>query len=163
MKGKMWHVIKTMYNYSRSAFLLEGEKSSTLRVEQGVAQGCSLSPILFSVFISDLLDIIDRTQVGIQLKSGNKVGGLLFADDFVGITESSENLQQLIDIIHEFCSKWRLRANVNKSAVLVFGTDKVKGKWNWGDYVLQIVSNCTYLGVDFSDKGAWDTHIKKLI
>ena len=66
--------------------------------------------------------------ISIQLKSGNKVGGLLFADDFVGITESSENLQQLIDIIYEFCSKWRLRANVNKSAVLVFGIYKVKGK-----------------------------------
>ena len=47
MKGKMWRVIKTMYNSSRSAVLLEGEKSSTFRVEQGVAQGCSLSPILF--------------------------------------------------------------------------------------------------------------------
>ena len=49
MKGKMWHVIKTMYNSSRSAVVLEGEKSSTFKVKQGVAQGCSLSPILFSV------------------------------------------------------------------------------------------------------------------
>ena len=106
MKGKMWRVIKTMYNSSRSAVLLEGEKSSTFSVEQGVAQGCSLSPTLFSVFISDLLEEIDIPQIGIQLKSGNKVSGLLFADDFVGITESSENLQQLIDIIYEFCSKW---------------------------------------------------------
>ena len=84
-------------------------------------------------------------------------------DDFVGITESSENLQQLIDIIYGFCSRWRLHANVNKSAVLVFGKDKVKGKWNWGDHVLPIVSSYTYLGVDFSYNGAWDTHIKKLI
>ena len=76
MKGKMWRVIKTMYTSSRSAVLLEGEKSSTFRVKQGVAQGCSLSPILFSVFISDLLDEIDRTQIGIQLKSGNKVCGV---------------------------------------------------------------------------------------
>ena len=118
---------------------------------------------MFSVFISDLLEEIDRAQIGIQLKSGNKVGGLLFADDFVGITESSENLQQLIDIIYEFCSKWRLHAYVNKSAVLVFGKDKVKGKWNWGDYMPPIVSNYTYLGVDLSYNGAWDTHIKKLI
>ena len=67
-----------------------------------------------------------RAQIGIQLKSGNKVGGLLFADDFVGITESSGNLQQLIDIIYGFCSKWRLHVNVNKSAVLVFGKTKLK-------------------------------------
>ena len=52
---------------------------------------------MFLVFISDLLEEIHRAQIGIQLKSGNKVGGLLFADDFAGITKSSENLQQLID------------------------------------------------------------------
>ena len=46
----------------------------------------------------------------------------------------------------------------------MFGKDKVKGKWNWGDHVLPIVSKCTYLGVDFSYNGAWDTHIiNKLI
>ena len=60
VKGKMWCVIKIMSNSLRSAVLLEGEKSSTFSVEQGVAQGYSLSP---------------------------------------------ENLQQLIDIIYEFCSK----------------------------------------------------------
>ena len=55
VKGRMWHVIKKMYMSSRSAVLLEGEKSDLFNVEQGVAQGCSLSPILFSVFINDLL------------------------------------------------------------------------------------------------------------
>ena len=80
---------------------------------------------MFSVFISDLLDEIDRSQIGIQLKSGNE-GGLLFADDFVDITESIENSQQLIDIIYEFCSKWRLRANVNKSAVLFLEKKKLR-------------------------------------
>ena len=37
MKGKMWRANKTMYNSSRSSVLLEGEKSSTFSVEQGVA------------------------------------------------------------------------------------------------------------------------------
>ena len=44
-----------MYEVSRSAVLLDGEKSNMFSVEQGVAQGCSLSLILFSVFINDLL------------------------------------------------------------------------------------------------------------
>ena len=51
-EGRMWRVFKNMYEASRSAILLEGEKSAAFRVEQGVAQGCSLSLILFSVFIS---------------------------------------------------------------------------------------------------------------
>ena len=51
VKGKMWHVFKKMYESSESIVLLEGEKSDTFTIEQGVAQGCSLSPILFSVFI----------------------------------------------------------------------------------------------------------------
>ena len=49
MKGKMYRVIKTMYTSSRSAVLLEGEKSSTFSVEQGVvAQGC-ISNLVFSL------------------------------------------------------------------------------------------------------------------
>ena len=49
IKGRMWHVIKKMYESSKSGVLLEGGKSYTFTIEQGVAQGCSLSPILFSV------------------------------------------------------------------------------------------------------------------
>ena len=46
------------------------------------------------------------------------------------LTEYAESLQQLIDMVYDFCRKLHLCANVNKSAVLVFGRDKVKGKWN---------------------------------
>ena len=49
VKGKMWRVVKGMYEVSRSAVLLDGEKSNMFSVAQGVAQGCSLSPILFSM------------------------------------------------------------------------------------------------------------------
>ena len=96
VKGRMWRVIKKMYESSKSAVLLEGEKSDTFTIEQGVAQGCSLSPILFSVFVNDLLKEVEQTGLGIQLSSGKTVGGMLFADDFVGISDSKESLQKLL-------------------------------------------------------------------
>ena len=105
VKGRMWCVIKKMYEPSKSAVLLEGEKSDTFKIEQGVAQGCSLSPILFSVFINDLLKEVEQTGLGIQLSSGKTVGGMLFADDFVGISDSKESLQKLIDVVYSYCSK----------------------------------------------------------
>ena len=30
-------------------------------------------------------------------------GGMLFADDFVGISDSKENLQNLIDVVYSYC------------------------------------------------------------
>ena len=143
--------------------LLEGEKSDTFTIEQGVALGCSLSPILFSVFINDFLKEEEQTGLGIQLNSGKIVGGILFADDFVGSSDSKESLQKLLDVVYSYCSKWRLRANVSKSAVMVFSKDAVNGCWKWGEYSLPIVSSYSYLGIDFSRNGAWDMHIRKLL
>ena len=75
VQGKMWRVIKGMYESSRSAVLLEGEKSEVFNVEQGVAQGCSLSPILFSVVINGLLVAVEQAGLGIELSDGGKLGG----------------------------------------------------------------------------------------
>ena len=96
VKGRMWHVIKKMYESSKSAVLLVGDKSDTFTIEQGMAQGCSLSPILFSVFINDLLKEVDQTELGIQLHSGKTVGGMLFADNFVGRSF----------VVYSYCGLW---------------------------------------------------------
>ena len=108
VKRRMWRVIKKMYMSSRSAVLLEGEKSDLFNVEQGVAQGCSLSPILFSVFINDLLKEVEQVELGIQLSSGKIFGGMLFADDFVGVSDSKESMQKLIDFVYSYCSKMEI-------------------------------------------------------
>ena len=163
VKGKMWRVIKKMYEASRSAVFLEGEKSAEFRLEQGVAQGCSLSPILFSVFINDLLKVVEQAKLGVQLSSGKKIGRMLFADDFVGVSNSKESLQKLIDVVHGYCNKWRLKANVSKSAVMVFSRNSAEGEWKWGKHKLPKASSYTYLGIDFACNGAWDAHLKRVL
>ena len=110
-----------------------------------------------------MLKEVKQTGLGIQLSSGKTVGGMLFADDFVGISDSKESLQKLLDVVYSYCSKWRLRANVSKSAVMVFSKDAVNGCWKWGEYSLPIVSSYSYLGIDFSRNGVRDMHVRKLL
>ena len=62
--------------------------------------------------------------------------------------------------MHAYCCKWRLKANVSKSAVMVFARDAVEGSWKWGEDVLP---NVSYLGIDFQCNGAWDVHIKSAV
>ena len=107
-----------------------------------------------------MLKEVEQTELGIQLSSGKTVGGMLFADDF---SDSKESLQKLLDVVYSYCSKWRLRANVSKSAVMVFSKVAINGCWQWGEYSLPIVSSYSYLGIDFSTNGDWDMHIRKLL
>ena len=58
-----------------------------------------MSPILFSIFINQLLDEVEKAGIGITVKKDVKIGGLMFADDFVGLTTNAEDLQTLINIV----------------------------------------------------------------
>ena len=130
LRMRQWATSNEMYRVSRSAVLLDGECSEAFDVQQGVAQGCSLSPILFSVFINGLLKEVEQAGLGVELSDGNTIGGMLFADDFVGVSNSEEELQRLINVAHAYCCKWRLKTNVSKSAVVVFARELVEGSWN---------------------------------
>ena len=44
--------------------------------------------------------------------------GMLFADDIVGVSESREGLQRLVGVVCRCCNRWRLEANVGRSAVM---------------------------------------------
>ena len=88
---------------------------------------------------------------------------MLFADDFVGLSDTKEQLQKLIDVVYSYCSKWRLKANVTKSAVMVFTKEAVEGTWKWGEHDLPTVANYMFLGIDFASNGAWDGHIKMVL
>ena len=37
---------------------------------------------------------------------------MLLADDFVGVSESRESQQKLIDVVYRHCNRWRPKANV---------------------------------------------------
>ena len=110
---------------------------------------------MFSVFINGLLVVVEQAGLGIELSDGGKVGGLPFADDFVGVSESGEQLQRVKDVVHSYCRKWRLKANVSNSAVMT-GKSSVEGSWKWGEQDLPRVSKYTYLGINFAESGAWD-------
>ena len=81
------------------------------------------------------------------------VSGLMFADGFVEISGTAEELQELFEKALEYTRKWRVTANVNKCAVLVCNEDgkkPVEFKLSWGRGELPIVDQYTYLGVEIS-------------
>ena len=58
-----------------------------------------LSSLLVTSILQDHIISQDEAN-GLQVSSGKTVGGMLFADDFVGISDSKESLQKLIDVVY---------------------------------------------------------------
>ena len=61
IQGKLWRVIRNIYNVNSSCVFLNGCKSDYFDIYQGIAQGCTLSPTLFLIFIDGLMKEIERT------------------------------------------------------------------------------------------------------
>ena len=59
----------------------------------------------------------------------------------MGRSDSSENLQKLIDVVHKFCNQWRLKANVSMCAVVVFSKSKAPGSWTCGEHTIPKASS----------------------
>ena len=47
------------------------------------------------------------------------MSGLMFADDFVGVSETPEDLQKQVEKALEYTRKWRVTSDVKKCAVVV--------------------------------------------
>ena len=104
---------------NRNFFVSFGNYDSELgEIDAGVPQGSSISPTLFSIYISD----IDKIELN------KTVNVALYADD-ICIWYSSKckieithYLQIAIDYILRFFQKWCLNINISKTAYTVFTT-----------------------------------------
>ena len=81
----MWRVIKEMYRVSRSAALVDGECSEAFDVQQGTG---TYHQYCFQ-FINGLLKEVEQAGLGVELSDGSTIGGMLFADDFVGVSKKA--------------------------------------------------------------------------
>ena len=84
----------------------------------GVKQGDCLSPTLFAIYINDLANEIKLSGVGLELDTDTFINILLYADDIVLLAKNEEDLQFLLNIVENWCIKWRLEVNLTKTNIL---------------------------------------------
>ena len=115
LNGKKLQLIKYMYNNVKPCVRGCNSLSEYFNCEVGLKQGEVMSPSLFSLFIEDLDDV----NCGLSFIDIRFVL-MLFADDMVILGNSPADLQQRLDLLSEYCSKWGLQVNTVKSKILVF-------------------------------------------
>ena len=124
LRGKIEELLKSYLKDRKQFVRYKGKSSSTKKIECGVPQGSVLGPLLFLIYINDIVDIPKHNNI------------LLYADD-TNIFGKYEQTQHTIDL--KLISSWlasnKLTPNLKKNTTTSARTQQLirqKTYLEWG-------------------------------
>ena len=167
--------IQALYKNLRSCVLIEGKRTDFFPVSTGVRQGAVLSPLLFDVFVDSLIGQLKQTGVGVRVShnpDGRRVCVLVFADDIVLLSESPDEMQELLDVCSSWADAHGMTFNLDKSNAVIFGPPPQPGAephpmppWRprLSGRPMTILQGYKYLGVEFTRSELWTAFVNRVI
>lgn len=117
VKGKLWQAVRATYSHPSVAVRIGNAYSAEESYSSSIRQGSVLSPILFAVFVNDLIT---------ELKSITKPESTdapirMFMDDLITQCADVETLQRAHDVVTQWCYDWDAVINHSKFEVMTRG------------------------------------------
>ena len=151
IRGKMLRVIQDIYHNNKARILLGKYLSPEFSISSGVMQGSKLGPILFIIFINDLLETLNDSGLGANIES-LIISCLGFADDIVLTSDCPKKMQKLIDICFQWAQQNHMKFNSDKCKVMVLNKPWKSISFTLNNKILDIVKSYKYLGITFANR-----------
>ena len=130
--------------------MFAGQQLYRIPLQSVLWQGGILSPVLFAVYVDELIFRLKSANIGCKLLE-NYYGCLLYADDIILLAHTLNGMQCMLNICTDFGIEYDVKFNENKSVALRIGP-----RFNsvckslvglLGSRCLQFVDSVKYLGV----------------
>ena len=93
---------------------MEFSESELFSVQNGVRQGAVLSPLLFSLYVNELIQKLRETGMGCWVGS-SFMGIIAYADDLIILAPRRDTLQKMISISDMFMREHRILFSTKKT------------------------------------------------
>ena len=146
--GKFLRCLQALYEGDYVTCQVGGLTTRPVFLGRGLTQGCSLSPLLFALYVAGLgQDLSVQTQ-GVRLFKVC-VSALFFADDIVLIARTADGLRILLNIVQKHCLDLKMSLSVTKCKVMSKSSDSFE-VWQDTEVVgsLDKVLRFRYLGLE---------------
>ena len=158
VSSKFVNALRSMYSIVR----FQATKSRFFTSFNGLKQGDPSSPLLFMLFINDIVQNINAGVEKILTVDDMQLFLMLYADDVVVFAKSPVALQSILYDIESYCTLWDLKINTKKTKAMIFG----KGRHtNFDFYInntkLETVTLNTWVYIFFKNE-SWHRTQKRL-
>lgn len=146
---KLINCIESIYKDTNLSVRIGNSISEPFKYERGVRQGCPTSPLLFDIFIDDLMAKMKQLDIpGTEYR----LGGICFADDTLFMAKSQEDMQENLDSLQAWLEDNCMEANIDKCGVMPFGTENQNYNLKLNGKILPQVKDYIYLGIQLNDE-----------
>ena len=137
--------------------MLDGEESNACNVLSGVPQGSVLGPVLFLLYINDIITDVDSKII-------------LFADDCalyreIKSAEDASALQNDLDRLYRWSCDWDMDFNVTKcfSMSVTLKRNFIASEYYILDDLIEKVQSHKYLGVYICNDMRWNKTVNLVV
>ena len=146
-------ILMKFYTERRIRVSWGGLFSDCFTALNGVGQGGVLSPVLFCVYVDNLLEMLRKAGIGCFIGL-NFVGALAYADDIVLIAPTVSAMRKMLAICDAYATEFDIKFNAQKSACLVCPASNRRylhsinniSKFSVGGEDIEFVESYTHLG-----------------
>lgn len=156
-RGKIYNYLASYISNRMQYVQIGGYKSEKLIITKGVPQGSMIGPLLFNIFINDIV-------------AAAGVDSVLFADDAAFFISAStlpalyEKIRVLFDKLSNYLRKNKLIPNLNKSKLMMFST-RATGRlpdFMFDGVIIEWVRDFKYLGLTLTSNLCFGQHINNI-
>ena len=157
-----WHYLLKWYRSSLALVRWSSSSSYEFAISRGMKQGSLLSPVLFKIFLDDLMSQLHEVQYGVRI-SDLKLNSCTYADDITVLSSTITGLQCLIDVCTSYAEMWRMKFSEQKSKCIIIGKSITKNtpSWKLYDHVLLPSKEVEILGVTLDVNLSSTGHVDK--
>ena len=136
--------------------IVEGCYSEYQTITSGVPQGSVLGPLLFLLYVEDLLRTIILKCPTVKLFS--------FADDIKILGTQQVELQKALDIVNTWTKKWQLEVNPVKSELFTVDRNPLSNNntYHFNGNIINKIDTVRDLGILLSSNLEWKNNIQNI-
>ncbi len=116
----MVRFLAALYTHQTCQIQWCNQMSEAFSVSNGVKQGGILSPVLFTVYVDELLQRLKASGMGCYI--GNTfLGSFGYADDIILLCPTLHSLRVMLKVAQSFSDDYDINFNIAKSELVVYG------------------------------------------